>query len=53
VGLASLLSPALRAWAAIPAACGAAALLLAEGWLLSLWLATVYDEMEVPGGVES
>jgi hypothetical protein len=52
VGLASLLSRALGAWAAIPAACGAAALLLAEGWLLSLWLATVYDGMDVPGGVE-
>jgi hypothetical protein len=51
VGLASLLSPALRAWAAIPAACGAAALLLAEGWLLSLWLATVYVEVD-PGDGE-
>jgi hypothetical protein len=51
-GLVTLLSPALSTWAAIPAACGAAALLLAEGWLLSLWLATVYDDMDVPGGVE-
>jgi hypothetical protein len=53
VGLVTLLSPALGAWSAIPASCGAAALLLTEGWLLSLWLATVYDEMDVPGGADS
>lgn len=46
-GLIALFSPALGVWAAIPSACGAAALLLGEGWLLSLWLAGVYEEMDV------
>jgi hypothetical protein len=47
VGLVALLSPGLGIWAAFPAACGAAALLLGEGWLLSVWLAGVYEEMDV------
>ncbi len=47
VGLLTVLSPGLGIWASVPAACGAAALLLGEGWLLSLWLAGVYEGMDV------
>ena len=52
-GLIALLSPGLGTWAAIPAACGAAALLLGEGWLFSLWLAGVYEGMDVGLRAES
>jgi hypothetical protein len=53
LGLAALLSPAVGLWAAFPAACGAAALLLGEGWLLSLWLARVYEGMDLGVRAES
>jgi hypothetical protein len=54
VGIVVMLHPWLGAWAALPAALGSALLLVAEGWLLSLWLGTVYERLDPPGaGVES
>jgi hypothetical protein len=54
VGIVVMLHPWLGAWAALPAALGSALLLVAEGWLLSLWLGTVYERLDPLGaGVES
>jgi hypothetical protein len=52
IGLIALLSPGLGTWAALPAACGTAALLLGEGWLLSVALAGAYEGMDVAVRVE-
>lgn len=53
-GLIVLLEPLLGRWAALPGALGASLLLLAEGWVLSLWLGTVYERLDPPSaGVES
>lgn len=54
VGIVVMLQTWLGAWAALPAALGSALLLVAEGWLLSLWLGTVYERLDPPSaGVES
>lgn len=49
-----LLRPTMGWWVTIPGAAVAAMLLLAEAWILSLWLGTVYEQLDPPSaGVDA
>ncbi len=53
-GVGVVVAPLLGVWSILPAALGAALLLVAEGWILSVWLGTVYERLDPPGAaVES